>query len=172
MEALSCMLSCAREAGIIRGIPAPNNGPVITHLLYADDAIMVGDWSKEEVENTLRILRCFYLSSGLNINFEKSNLFGIGVGAEEIGGLAIEVGCKPDALPFKYLGLKVGANMNWIANWQPVIETFQNRLLKWKSHLLSIGVELSSLNRCWKACQHTTFCYTKPPKRLLRIWSH
>ncbi|KAI3761869.1 hypothetical protein L1987_52291 [Smallanthus sonchifolius] len=112
MEALSCMLNRAREEGTIKGIATPNNGPIMTHLLYADDAIVVGEWSKIEVVNIVRILRCFHLCSGLKINIEKSNLFGIGVGGEEVGDMAREVGCNSDSLPFKYLGLKVGANLS------------------------------------------------------------
>ncbi|XP_022024814.1 uncharacterized mitochondrial protein AtMg01250-like [Helianthus annuus] len=106
MEALSCMISLAKEAGIIKGISTGNNGPVIIHLLYVDDAIVVGEWTKEEVVNVVRILRCFFLCSGLKINIDKSNLYGIGVDLEETGVMANEVGCKPDVPPFKYLGLK------------------------------------------------------------------
>ncbi|XP_022007725.1 uncharacterized mitochondrial protein AtMg01250-like [Helianthus annuus] len=107
MEALSCMLDRAKEAGVLKGIVTPNNGPIITHLLYANDAIVMGEWSKDEVVNVVRILRCFYVCSGLKINMEKSNLYGIGVEAQETGDMAIEVGCRPDILLFRYLGLNV-----------------------------------------------------------------
>ncbi|XP_022020224.1 uncharacterized mitochondrial protein AtMg01250-like [Helianthus annuus] len=82
MEALSCMIDNAKEAGIIKGIDTPSNGSNISHLLYSDDAIMMGEWSRNEVVN----IRCFHICSGLKINIEKSNLYGIGVGTAEIGG--------------------------------------------------------------------------------------
>ncbi|XP_022019330.1 uncharacterized protein LOC110919364 [Helianthus annuus] len=43
MEALSCMINNAKEAEVIRGIPTPCNGSNISHLLYADDAIVMGE---------------------------------------------------------------------------------------------------------------------------------
>ncbi|XP_022004133.1 uncharacterized protein LOC110901631 [Helianthus annuus] len=113
---------------------------------------MVGEWFKLEVSNVVRILRVFHVCSGLKINLDKSNIYGIGVGWDEIGDMAKEVGCNPDTTPFKYLGLKVGANMNRISNWLPVYEFFRARLAKWKSNLLSIGgrvVIIKSVLESW-----------------------
>ncbi|XP_021984734.1 uncharacterized protein LOC110880531 [Helianthus annuus] len=152
MEALSCLIDKAREVGAIKGIQTPNNGPFVSHLLYVKDAMVVGEWSKEEVVNVVRILQCFLMCSGLKINIDKLNLYGIGVGMEEIREMANQVGCKPDYPPFKYLGLMVGANMNQINNWQPVYDIFRSRLAMWKSHLLSIGGRVVIINQCWKAC--------------------
>ncbi|KAI3742186.1 hypothetical protein L1987_59866 [Smallanthus sonchifolius] len=167
MEALSCMLNRAREEGTIKGIATPNNGPIMTHLLYADDAIVVGEWSKIEVVNIVRILRCFHLCSGLKINIEKSILFGIGVGGEEVGDMAREVGCNSDSLPFKYLGLKVGANMNRINNWQPVYDIFRARIAKWKSHLLSIGGRVVIIRSVLESLPNYYFSLYKAPKKVI-----
>ncbi|XP_021986636.1 uncharacterized mitochondrial protein AtMg01250-like [Helianthus annuus] len=78
MEALSCMFDKACEAGVIDGICLPNYGPLLSHVLYADDAIILGEWSKGNVKNVVRILRSFYVCSGLRINLGKSNLYGLG----------------------------------------------------------------------------------------------
>ncbi|XP_076888771.1 secreted RxLR effector protein 78-like [Bidens hawaiensis] len=45
MEAFSCMFRRAAEAGIFKGIQTPNGGPILSHLLYADDAMIMGEWS-------------------------------------------------------------------------------------------------------------------------------
>ncbi|KAJ0548291.1 putative RNA-directed DNA polymerase [Helianthus annuus] len=168
MEALSCMFNSARNAQLIKGIATPNNGPVITHLLYADDSIVVGEWSKTEVTNIVRVLRCFFLCSGLKINIEKSNLYGIGVEQEDINNMASEVGCKPDVLPFKYLGLKVGANMNRISNWQPVYDIFRSRLDKWKSNLLSIGGRVVIIRSVMESLPCYYFSLYKAPKKVIQ----
>ncbi|KAJ0532538.1 putative RNA-directed DNA polymerase [Helianthus annuus] len=167
MEALSCMFYHAREAGVINGIATPNNGPILTHLLYADDAIGMGEWSKVEVVNIVGILRCFFVCSGLKINIEKSNLYGLGVDMAEIGVMANEVGCKPDSPPFRYLGLKVGANMNRINNWQPVYGIFQARLAKWKSHLLSIGGRVVIIKSVLESLPCYYFSLYKAPKKVI-----
>ncbi|KAJ0680602.1 putative RNA-directed DNA polymerase [Helianthus annuus] len=165
MEALSCMINCARENGSIKGIPTPNNGPILTHLFYADDAILVGEWSKIEVLNIVRILRCFHVCSGLKINLDKSNMYGVGVGWDEIGVMANEVGCNPDSIPFKYLGLNVGANMNRISNWQPVYDIFRSRLATWKVHLLSIGGRVVLIKSVMKSLPNYYFSIYKAPKK-------
>ncbi|KAM0008293.1 putative RNA-directed DNA polymerase [Helianthus debilis subsp. tardiflorus] len=167
MEALSRMISRAREAGVIKGIPTPNNGLVMSHLLYADDAIVLGEWSKEEMGNVMRILRCFYLCLGLKINVDKSNLYGIGVSLEETGTLANKFGCNLDVLPFKYLGLKVGANMNRVNNWQLVYETFRSRLAKWKSHILSIGGRVVIIKSVLESLPTYFFSLYKVPKKVV-----
>ncbi|KAJ0927402.1 putative RNA-directed DNA polymerase [Helianthus annuus] len=139
MEALSCMLVKARRAGAINGIRLPGDAPVLSNIFYADDAIIIGGWSYEEVIKMVIILRCFHLYSGLKINIAKLNLYGIGVTRLEIENMANIVGCKPDSPPFIYLGLMDGSNMNRINNWKPIFDIFDRRLAVWKSSLLSIG---------------------------------
>ncbi|KAM0043465.1 putative RNA-directed DNA polymerase [Helianthus debilis subsp. tardiflorus] len=139
MEALSYLLDKACEVQILKGVHLPEDGPLVPHLFYVDDAFIVGDWCKENMLNMVRILRCFYACSGLKINLGKSDIYGIGIDSSEVDDISVEVGCKSDSLSFKYLGLSVGANMNRNVNWRPVYEIFEKRLLLWKSAMLSIG---------------------------------
>nr|GEX98157.1 RNA-directed DNA polymerase, eukaryota [Tanacetum cinerariifolium] len=44
----------------------------VSHLQFADDALILGDWSKPVIENLSRILTYFHLGSGLKVNFNKS----------------------------------------------------------------------------------------------------
>ncbi|KAJ0497121.1 putative RNA-directed DNA polymerase [Helianthus annuus] len=139
MEVLACMIDKGVEVGVLNGICSPAEGPTISHLLFADDAVIIGDWSKVNLENVVRILRCFRICSGLKINLSKCNLFGLGVETPEVEGLASVVGCSVGGFPFKFLGVVVGANMNKISNWKPVSDVFDARLSRWKSSCLSIG---------------------------------
>ncbi|KAJ0589979.1 putative RNA-directed DNA polymerase [Helianthus annuus] len=79
LEALDVIMKRAVKEGIFKGVVLPRNGPMISHLCYADDAIFLGERSKDNIKNLNRILRCFYLVSGLKINLGKCNLFGVGV---------------------------------------------------------------------------------------------
>ncbi|KAJ0427872.1 putative RNA-directed DNA polymerase [Helianthus annuus] len=167
MEALSCMLGKARREGAINGIRLPRSGPVLSHLFYADDAIILGDWSQSEVTNVVRILRCFYICSGLKINMSKSNLYGVGVSGGEVDGMASIVGCRPDSLPFTYLGLLVGANMNRINNWKPVFDIFEKRLATWKSSLLSIGGRVTVIKSVLESLPTYYFSLYKAPKKVI-----
>ncbi|KAJ0788215.1 putative RNA-directed DNA polymerase [Helianthus annuus] len=139
MEVLSCCIFKAVDIRAVLGVQLPNDGPILSHLFYADDALIIGDWSELNVLNVIRILRGFYLCSGLKINLAKSSFFGIGVPASDVEVLAAAVGCKVDKIPFVYLGIPVGANMNRVASWRPVFEVVEKRLSLWKAKVLSIG---------------------------------
>ncbi|XP_023759766.1 uncharacterized protein LOC111908165 [Lactuca sativa] len=143
MEGLSVAMRSACELGIFQGIQIPNGGPKISHLLHADDALFIGEWSRNNISNLARILHCFHVSSGLKVNFNKSKVFGVGSDMQEVARWASTLGCEPSALPFTYLGVPVGANMNLKKNWEPIIERFRSKLSKWKSKSLSFGGRLT-----------------------------
>ncbi|XP_022042127.1 uncharacterized protein LOC110944788 [Helianthus annuus] len=121
MEALSACFKKAIEIGAVEGIRFPNDGPLLSHLLFADDALVVGEWNRKSILNVVRIPHCFHLCSGLKINLSKSSIIGIGVDGSEVDSMALAFGCKAEKLPFKYLGLPVGANMNRISNWRAIV---------------------------------------------------
>nr|GEX07715.1 RNA-directed DNA polymerase, eukaryota, reverse transcriptase zinc-binding domain protein [Tanacetum cinerariifolium] len=56
----------------------------------------------------------FTLLSGLQINIHKSNIYSIEVNDEYVSSMAHNVGCISRALPFIYLVLPIGSNMNSI----------------------------------------------------------
>ncbi|KAJ0535016.1 putative RNA-directed DNA polymerase [Helianthus annuus] len=163
MEVLSCCLEKAVAIGAISGVKLPKNGPILSHLLYADDALVIGDWSESSILNVVRVLRGFHICSGLRINLAKSNIYGIGVSASEVESMASLVGCKPDHLPFKYLGLTVGANMNCINNWKPVVDIFESRLSLWKASVLSMGGRITLIKAVLECLPNYFFSLYKAP---------
>ncbi|GJR25846.1 RNA-directed DNA polymerase, eukaryota, reverse transcriptase zinc-binding domain protein [Tanacetum coccineum] len=86
-----------------------------------------------------RWIQVFYLASGLKININKSNVYGVGVSLEEVSVMARMTGCTSSDVPFIYLGLPIGSNMNLICNWKRLVDRFQSKLSSWKSNLISIG---------------------------------
>ncbi|GKE00354.1 RNA-directed DNA polymerase, eukaryota [Tanacetum coccineum] len=105
----------------------------ISHLFYADDAVFVGEWSHENLVNLIRMLKCFYLASGLKINLQKSHILGAGVSDEDIRYGASLIGCDTMHTPFKYLGVLVGIPMSRTSAWDEIVQKIQSRLSKWKS---------------------------------------
>ncbi|PWA74034.1 RNA-directed DNA polymerase, eukaryota, Reverse transcriptase zinc-binding domain protein [Artemisia annua] len=143
MEALTNMILRACRLGDVEGIKVSDEGPSISHMLYADDALIMGTWSRNNIVMNTRLLRIFFMCSGLKINVHKSHLFGLGVSDTEVSSMAEVLGYKVGSLPFQYLGIKVGANMNRSSHWDPVVETVRNRLQSWKAKVLSIGGRLT-----------------------------
>lgn len=103
----------------------------------------MGDWNAKNVTNLLSMLSCFQKASGLKVNLLKSKLIWVGVDGNKVEEWAGMVGCGVESLPFTYLGLPVGCNMNRCASWKPVIEKFNNRLRIWKARMTSFGGRLT-----------------------------
>ncbi|GKA94541.1 RNA-directed DNA polymerase, eukaryota, reverse transcriptase zinc-binding domain protein [Tanacetum coccineum] len=101
------------------------------------------EWSSHDMDNIIRVLQVFYLASGLKINIHKSNVYGIGVSAEEVFLMANNTRCTSGSFPFVYLGLPICANMNNTSNWKLLLDRFLSRLSSWKANLLSIGGHLT-----------------------------
>ncbi|GJT66730.1 RNA-directed DNA polymerase, eukaryota [Tanacetum coccineum] len=107
------------ERGQFLPIQVGNSQKVtLSNLFYADDAIFIGKWSHDNVISIARLLQCFYMASGLNVNFHKSTLLGIDVPYHKVERMASNVGCKAEKMPFNYLGVKVGENMSRIESWR------------------------------------------------------
>ncbi|KAL6554936.1 hypothetical protein OROGR_006194 [Orobanche gracilis] len=139
MEGLNLVMKEAVAKGVFKGVAIPGSNTTLSHLFYADDALFLGEWSKGNIKNLSRILKYFYASSGLKVNFNKSKVYGIGVSDREVEEWASPLGCEPASLPFNYLGVPVGANMNLKKNWKPVIDKFNSKLSVWKARSLSFG---------------------------------
>ncbi|KAJ9557832.1 hypothetical protein OSB04_012446 [Centaurea solstitialis] len=138
-EGLMAAMKEAQQANIFQGVRVNNVAEDVSLFQFADDAIFVGEWSLKNAKNLLRILKCFEVCSGLKINLSKSRLSGVSVSKEEVAYLARRLNCKEETIPFHYLGLMVGGNMNLAKNWQPLIDKFRTKLSDWKAKTLSIG---------------------------------
>ncbi|XP_052625816.1 uncharacterized protein LOC128132862 [Lactuca sativa] len=103
MEGLHIALMRARAGNALRGVSI--SGIEISHLLYADDVMLITPWDPENANRLLRILRCFYLASGLKINLLKSKLIGVGISFSNILVVANRIGCAASMLPFSHLGI-------------------------------------------------------------------
>nr|GEV09503.1 putative RNA-directed DNA polymerase, eukaryota, reverse transcriptase zinc-binding domain protein [Tanacetum cinerariifolium] len=146
MEALHIAIKDAIHSDLISRVDVGNPSMQISHFSYADDVVLVTEWNRVQMDNILRVLNVFFLESGLHININKSNVFGIGVSSEEIKDMARLTGCLPGSVSFTYLGLLIGSNMNRLAYWNGLIEKFKSRLSNWKANLLPIGGRLTLVN--------------------------
>ncbi|GKV25193.1 hypothetical protein SLEP1_g34663 [Rubroshorea leprosula] len=78
-EGLNGLMSSAVEKQLYKGVVIGNEGVSVSHLQFADDTIFFGEASEDNIGVIKSIMRTFELSSGLKINFGKSQLIGIGV---------------------------------------------------------------------------------------------
>ncbi|GKF71593.1 putative RNA-directed DNA polymerase, eukaryota, reverse transcriptase zinc-binding domain protein, partial [Tanacetum coccineum] len=137
------------------------------HLQYADDALILGEWSLVNAKNLSRILTCFHIASGLKVNFNKSKLFGIGVFNHELHSTATSIRCLASQFPCTYLGLPIGANMSRCSNWMPLVERFQKRLSNWKAKSPSIGGRFTLIRSVLGSLGVYYFSTFKAPKMII-----
>ena len=120
-----------------------NLGLSVSHLLFADDTLILCGANEEHLIN-LRCLflcfeailliqkkKCFEAIFGLKINLPKSEIVPIGE-VEDI-----------DGLPMKYLGLSLGAPYKSTTIWNYIIEKMGRELTGWKKMYLSKGGRLT-----------------------------
>ncbi|GKD60766.1 hypothetical protein Tco_1298275 [Tanacetum coccineum] len=133
------ILSTAVSSGFIRGVKFGSPELTISHLFYVDDVIITTEWNANDLDNIIRVLQVFYLASGLKINIQKSNIYGIGVSDVDVSSMASNSRCALGSFPFTYLRLPIGSNMSLTSSWQVLLDRFQSKLSSWKANLLSIG---------------------------------
>ena len=84
-------------------------------------------------------------SEMLSVSFEFEGQFikkltgRVGCSKDDIQILADILHCRKGTLPFKYLGLPLGASPRLVAFRDPVVEKFEKKLSTWKRQYLSFG---------------------------------
>nr|GEX59988.1 RNA-directed DNA polymerase, eukaryota [Tanacetum cinerariifolium] len=167
METLHLSISRVVEAGLFKGI-RHNSSLSLSHLFYADDALIIGEWSNENLRGIINILKCFFLASGLQINIHKSQLLGVGVSRSAIEAETSTIGCSIMDKQFRYLGIMVGGNTSRHKAWEEVVLKIRSRLSKWKAKTLSIGGRLTLLKSVLGASPLYTMSIFKIPKGVLK----
>lgn len=93
-KGLNAIITNANQLGFFKRVEVGKEKILVTHLHYAEDTLLVGAASDEEVQAMKYIMHMFELISGLKINLSKSSLIGINVNEEWLYMMAETLGCK------------------------------------------------------------------------------
>ncbi|KAF3771958.1 hypothetical protein EJ110_NYTH59100 [Nymphaea thermarum] len=106
-------------------------------LQYADDFLLFGNASRQQIIRTWLILRVFELISGLSINSAKCQL---SLHTDPATILLAEAcfGCKASSLPMEYLGLQITLSPPAPSFWNGMEQKLNDRLQCWQGKLLSL----------------------------------
>ncbi|GJS48997.1 cyclic phosphodiesterase-like protein [Tanacetum coccineum] len=117
-----------------------------SHLFYADDAVFIGKWDKSNLITIVNVLNYFFLASGLKINLHKNKLMGISIPQEDVNMAAISIGCTTLTMPFKYLGVKVGAFSSRSCSCEDVLANHKDMTSYHSLFIFSISMDVQQHN--------------------------
>ncbi|CAJ2641645.1 unnamed protein product [Trifolium pratense] len=115
-------------------------------LQFADDTVLIGEGNWDNLWSIKTVLRSFELVSGLKVNFFKSKLYGINLDDNFLSAASSFLHCEVDSIPFRFLGIPVGANPRRKITWNPIVEAMKKRLNAWNGRHLSIGGRVTLIN--------------------------
>ncbi|GKV09634.1 hypothetical protein SLEP1_g21105 [Rubroshorea leprosula] len=168
-EALSGLVWKAEEIGLLKGIQVGRGNLRLTHLQFADDTILFSEASEANAWAMKCVMKSFEMISGLKVNYDKSWLCGLNVDSERLEDMATIMNCSVSNIPFKYLGVPVGANTNRISTWAPVIECVKRRLNRWSGVSLSFGGRIVLLKAVLSCLPVYFFSVYKAPKQVTNL---
>jgi hypothetical protein len=76
-EGLSSLLKGSESRGEIQGVRVCRNAPVISHLLFVDDSLILIEADMEQAVNLKNILDRYCANSGQKISDEKCSIFSV-----------------------------------------------------------------------------------------------
>jgi hypothetical protein len=167
VEGLAGMMRRAVDIGKFRGYQV-SNSINFQMLQFADDTILMGEGTTDNLWTIKTLLRSFELVSGLKINFVKSKLYGVNIDSSFLAAGATFLSCRSDVIPFKFLGIPVGANPRRKETWNPVVESMSKRLSSWNRHHLSYGGRITLINSVLSSLPLYFFSFFKAPRCVLQ----
>ena len=92
------------------------------------------------------ILDAFSAATGLAINFHESTFVPLHISPTVSEDMASILGCPVSCLPQTYLGLPLSPRKLRVADYKPLLDSFDRYLSGWKAKLLSTGGWLVLVN--------------------------
>jgi hypothetical protein len=167
-EGFGGVMKKAVGESLFKGFSIGGDGVLISHLQYADDTLCIGEASVQNLWTIKFILRGFHMASGLKVNFGKSCLMGVNVRSDFVELACTFLNCKHGEVPFKYLGLLVGANPRRIATWEPVLAYLKKRLSSWGKKYISLGGRIVLINSVLNAIPIFFLSFLKMPVSVVK----
>lgn len=147
-DALAVILEKAKERGILKGLVPDLVPRGLSHLQYADDTILFIKVGDDNVRVLKFLLFCFEEMSGMKINYQKSEVYVLGVDKAEEIRIANMLNCKVGTMPFTYLGLPMHCEKVGMKDFRLIIQKVEKRLQTWKSGYLTYGGRKIKINSC------------------------
>ena len=154
----------AEEKKSITGVKICTVAPSVSHLLFADDSLILMKASAMNVEAL--VLDSYCASSGQMVSVEKSNIFfSPNTKVEVREHLCTTLNIMTEALNDKYLGLPANVGVDKTDCFKFLIERIVKKISGWKEKLLSAGGKEILLKAVIQAIPTYAMSVFKIPKK-------
>ncbi|XP_019198912.1 PREDICTED: uncharacterized protein LOC109192673 [Ipomoea nil] len=167
MERLSQLITSAVENQVWKGIKLASNGPVLTHLCFADDMVLFTEVSVAQIEVVKNVLDRFCAASGQRISLNKSQVL---FSKNTVPGLADDLTRRLNiarTMDFgKYLGVPAIHGRVTCNTFSDLLTRINSRLEGWKAKNLSLAGRVVLAKSVLNAIPIYTMQTTALPKSL------
>lgn len=139
-EGLSHLLARAEEAGILNGIKFSEQGPSVSHLLFADDSLFLCKAQSDQPRVLQEILNIYGEATGQVINLQKPSVtFGAEVKEDLKGNIREILGIFNEGGAGTYLGSPECFSGSKVKMFDFIKRKLKRRLSGWFERTLSLG---------------------------------
>nr|POE66601.1 line-1 retrotransposable element orf2 protein [Quercus suber] len=156
----------------IKGIKLGKDGTPLTHLFFANDALLFFKHDAQSLPNLQHILNWYCSLSGQSINLSKSDLYYSPNMAEEVKlDLAQSLKVNLVQSPNRYLGINFVLKGKRVADFQFLVDKMHSKLQGWKAKLLSQAARTTLISSTLQSMSLYTFScfkFSKEGTKFLR----
>ncbi|XP_045083714.1 uncharacterized protein [Aegilops tauschii subsp. strangulata] len=137
-EGLSALLHDAEESGRVTGVKICRTAPVVSHLLFADDSLLLMKANHDEAHAVREVLDLYENCSGQCINLEKSAImFSPNTKAEDKRAVKDALQIQSESWSDRYLGLPVHVGKSRKKAFAFVKGAIAGRVYGWKERFIA-----------------------------------
>ena len=161
-DLLQIIINKAASMGLLTAsIPQPTEDYPIVQ--YADDTLLIMQADAKQLFFLKSVLNSLADSTGLKVNYRKSQMLPINTSAEKMNHLAQIFGCSVGTLPFTYLGLPMGTTKPKMEDLTPIMDRVERRLSGFATWLSCSG-RLQMINTAITPIVTYAMCTIKLPR--------
>uniref|UniRef100_A0A2N9IHI9 Reverse transcriptase domain-containing protein n=1 Tax=Fagus sylvatica TaxID=28930 RepID=A0A2N9IHI9_FAGSY len=166
MEFLAWLIQGEVHNGNWKGIKVSQQGPIFSHIFFADDLVLFAKATKANCYTINKVLNTFCQASGQKISTSKSRVYmHASTNPSRIAMVESELGFKISKEFGKYLGVPIITDARDKHAFDYLIEKVRDKLAGWKAKTLSMAGRCTLINSVSSAIPtHVMQCCLLPPK--------